>query len=186
MTRLHSCQGHSSDVISFDGIPLPGLGSDSAIRYHSICISLLIEISNDEKEQYNEDVLTAATILRFYEQIEGLYANTMDSCVHDAHVVSASTIDGHSETYLNAIQFIINTQQNESFYSYRRVYGPPRDNDVHVIPSVSLRHSACLIALRQEIWSAFLSQRPFRLPVCRVMTMLPFLQQTILFGQTAY
>ena len=145
---------------------MPGLGSDSAIRYHSICISLLIEISNDEKEQYNEDVLTAATILRFYEQIEGLYANTMDSCVHDAHVVSASTIDGHSETYLNAIQFIINTQQNESFYSYRRVYGPPRDNDVHVIPSVSLRHSACLIALRQEIWSAFLSQRPFRLPVC--------------------
>ena len=73
---------------------------------------------------------------------------------------------GHSETYLNAIQFIINTQQNESLYSYRSIYGPPRDNDVHVIPSVSLRHSACLIALRQEIWSAFLNQRPFRLPVC--------------------
>lgn len=71
LTRLHSCQGHSNGVISFDGIPLPGLGSGSAIRYHSICISLLIEISNDEKEQYNEDVLTAATILRFYEQIEG-------------------------------------------------------------------------------------------------------------------
>ena len=73
---------------------------------------------------------------------------------------------GHSETYLNAIQFIINTQQNQSFYSYQSILGPPRDSDVHVVPSVSLRHSACLIALRQEIWRAFLSQRPFRLPVC--------------------
>lgn len=92
----------------------------------------------------------------------------MDLLVRDSDVVlpvPAPSI-GHSETYLNAIQFIINTQQNESFYSYKSIHGPPRDNDVHVVPSVSLRHSACLIALRQEIWSAFLSQRPFRLPVC--------------------
>lgn len=92
----------------------------------------------------------------------------MDLLVRDSDVVlpvPAPSI-GHSETYLNAIQFNINTQQNESFYSYKSIHGPPRDNDVHVVPSVSLRHSACLIALRQEIWSAFLSQRPFRLPVC--------------------
>ncbi|RAK86351.1 hypothetical protein BO79DRAFT_220030 [Aspergillus costaricaensis CBS 115574] len=39
----------------------------------SICISYLLEISNDPREEYNEDVLTATTILRFYEQIEGTY-----------------------------------------------------------------------------------------------------------------
>ena len=92
----------------------------------------------------------------------------MNLRVYDANVVSSMLAPsiGHSETYLNAIQFIINTQQNESFYSYKSIYGPPRYNDVHVVPSVSLRHSACLNALRQEIWSAFLSQCLFRLPVC--------------------
>lgn len=34
------------------------------------------------------------------------------------------------------------------------------------MPSASLRHSAFLIAMRQEIWSGFLNQRTFRLPVC--------------------
>ncbi|KAI9930791.1 hypothetical protein MW887_011549 [Aspergillus wentii] len=146
LMRLSHCRGQSVEKIVFDGIPLPGLNFDSAIRYHDICISYLIEISNDPEEEYNEDVLTAATILRFYEQID-----------------APST--GHSETYLHAIQFIISTQHDESFYAYQTIQGPPRDADVHIAPSISLRHSACLIALRQEIWSAFLFQRPVRLPV---------------------
>lgn len=32
----------------------------------------------------------------------------------------------------------------------------------------SLRHSACLIALRQEIWSVLIHRRPFRLPILTV------------------
>lgn len=72
---------------------------------------------------------------------------------------------GNSDTYLNAIQFIVNTQRDESFYTYQNIQGPPRDSNVHFSPSVSLRHSACLSAMRQEIWSAFLHQRPFRFPV---------------------
>lgn len=78
----------------------------------------------------------------------------------------APSIGIDSEAYLNTIQFIVSTQQNDSFYAYATIQGPPRDQDLHCVPSVSLRHSACLIALRQEIWSAFLNQRTFRLPVC--------------------
>ncbi|KAL3484423.1 hypothetical protein BJX62DRAFT_54731 [Aspergillus germanicus] len=148
LIRLAQCRNGSPDNISFDGMPLPSLNPEAAIRYHDICSSHLIEISKDPKEEYNEDVLTAATILRFYEQID------------------APTV-GHSETYRNAIQFIVNTQKDESFYAYQTIDGPARDSSLHLTPSPSLRHSACLAALRQEIWSAFLNQRPFRLPVSR-------------------
>ncbi|KAF7587195.1 hypothetical protein BBP40_007557 [Aspergillus hancockii] len=41
----------------------------------------------------------------------------------------------------------------------------PHEANIHSSPAISLRHSACLIALRQEIWSAFLHQRPVRLPI---------------------
>ena len=71
MRQALKCRNNSNGTVIFDGIPLPGLSEDSAIRYHSICISYLIEISKDPNEDYNEDVLTAATILRFYEQLDG-------------------------------------------------------------------------------------------------------------------
>ncbi|PLB48583.1 hypothetical protein P170DRAFT_493903 [Aspergillus steynii IBT 23096] len=148
LTRLACCRGQATDEINFNGIPMPALTPDAAIRYHDICISHLIEISRDPAEEYNEDVLTAATILRFYEQID-------------------DPMIGNSDTYLNAIQFIVNTQQNESFYAYQTIQGPLRDPDVHAMPSASLRHSACLSILRQEIWNAFLNRRPFRFPVSR-------------------
>lgn len=88
---------------------------------------------------------------------------------------SAGTDTG---TYLTAVQFIINTQRNQSFYSYKTIAGPPRDASIHDIPAPSLGHSACLIALRQEIWSAFLHQHPCRLPIC------PY-EAEIIFDDTA-
>ncbi|KAL4947129.1 hypothetical protein BDW69DRAFT_190478 [Aspergillus filifer] len=140
LLRLAYCRGEPRTP------SLPGLSPETAIRYHDICIAHLIEISKDPKEEYNEDVLAAATILRYCEQID-------------------APATGPSEAYRNAIQFIINTQKDESFYAYQTIDGPPRDSSVHVTPSVSLRHSACLAALRQEIWTAFLYQRPCRLPI---------------------
>jgi hypothetical protein len=71
-----------------------------------------------------------------------------------------------SETYLNIILTVVNTQQDESFYALRTIQGPVRDTDFYASPACSMRHSACLNALRQEIWSVFLYRRPFRLPLC--------------------
>lgn len=73
LIRLAYCRGGNGNIVSVDGTGLPNLTPDAAIRYHDICISHLIEISKDPNEEYNEDVLTAATILRFYEQIDGTY-----------------------------------------------------------------------------------------------------------------
>ncbi|GKZ36401.1 hypothetical protein AbraIFM66950_007472 [Aspergillus brasiliensis] len=144
LTRLASCRRGRETGLA-NGVSLH-LNPEAAIRYHDTCIAHLLEISKDVREEYNEDVLTAATILRFYEQIE------------------APSI-GHSDAYLNAIKFIVNTQRTDSFYTYQDIQGPPANHRVHSSPSLSLHHSACLSALRQEIWSAFLHQRPFPFPV---------------------
>lgn len=71
-----------------------------------------------------------------------------------------------SETYLGVLQGVIDAEHNESFYSTKTIQGPTRDPDLYVPYSHSLAHSACLIALRQEIWSALLNRRPFRFPIC--------------------
>jgi hypothetical protein len=72
LTRLVACRGNSgNDVVEVSGVRLPGLTMDTAVRYQDTCISYLLEMSKDPNEQYNEDIITAATILRFYEQIDG-------------------------------------------------------------------------------------------------------------------
>jgi hypothetical protein len=72
LARIMACRGNSSTgVAEVSGVKLPGLTMDTAVRYHDICISYLLELSKDPNEQYNEDIITAATILRFYEQIDG-------------------------------------------------------------------------------------------------------------------
>lgn len=69
LARLMACRG--TGIVEVSGVRLPGLTMDTAVRYHDICISYLLELSKDPNEQYNEDIITAATILRFYEQIDG-------------------------------------------------------------------------------------------------------------------
>ncbi|KAL4864373.1 hypothetical protein BDV12DRAFT_201151 [Aspergillus spectabilis] len=118
LLRLAVYRNESHGIVSLDGMRLPKLTPDTAIRYHDICIAHLIEISKDPKEEYNEDALTAATILRFYEQAD-------------------SPSIGNSEAYLNAIQFIVNTQKTERFYAYQTIDGPPRDSSVHHTSSTS-------------------------------------------------
>lgn len=69
LTRLWRNK-NSAATVEFQGTPLPGLDDQTAIHYHNRCINYLIEISNDPGQSYNEDALTAATILRLYEQID--------------------------------------------------------------------------------------------------------------------
>lgn len=69
LTRLWNKQNPGTTV-KFDGVDLTGLDDQTAIQYHNVCINYLIEVSNDPTQSYNEDTLTAATILRFYEQID--------------------------------------------------------------------------------------------------------------------
>ncbi|GKT65277.1 MFS monosaccharide transporter [Colletotrichum tofieldiae] len=134
-------------VIQFNGVPLPDLNQDSVIHYHSKSISYLMDISTDPANPCTDDALTAITILRYHEQVDTHHTGT------------------DSEAYINAVQAVFHAQQEDTIGLFSIVYHPPRGLDVYAPTMPSLRHSATLIALRQEIWSVLLYQRPFRLPL---------------------
>ncbi|KAK7442823.1 hypothetical protein Landi51_09371 [Colletotrichum acutatum] len=137
----------SNQVIEFNGIPLPDLDKESAIHYHSKSISYLMDTSTDPANPCTDDALTAITILRYHEQV-------------DTHLTGTD-----HETYINAVQAVFHAQQEETIGLFSIVYHPPRGPDIYAPTMPSLRHSATLIALRQEIWSVLLYRRPFRLPL---------------------
>ncbi|KAF3809464.1 Sugar transport protein MST2 [Colletotrichum gloeosporioides] len=146
LTQLWSNKG-PNQVIEYHGIPLPNLNKESAIHYHNKCISYLMGTSTDPAHPCNDDALTAITILRYHEQV-------------DSHLTGSD-----SETYVSAVQAVFHAQQEDTIGLFSIVYHPPRGADIYAPSMPSLRHSATLIALRQEIWSVLLYRRPFRLPL---------------------
>ncbi|KAI3556765.1 hypothetical protein CABS03_07203 [Colletotrichum abscissum] len=128
-----------NQVIDFNGIPLPNLDKESAIHYHSKSISYLMDTSTDP-------------------------ANPCRTLLNDLDVIAHLTGTDH-ETYINAVQAVFHAQQEETIGLFSIVYHPPRGLDIYAPTMPSLRHSATLIALRQEIWSVLLYRRPFRLPL---------------------
>ncbi|KAH8816522.1 hypothetical protein F5884DRAFT_226516 [Xylogone sp. PMI_703] len=144
LTQIWS-RKRSDQVVEYHGMQLPGLNKESAIHYHNICISYLMDVSANPADSCTDDALTAITILRYHEQV-------------DTHLTGSD-----SETYLNAVQAVFHTQQDNSFGLLSIICNPPKGSDIYAFSMPSLRHSACLIALRQEIWSVLLYKRPFRL-----------------------
>ncbi|KAJ9144616.1 MFS monosaccharide transporter [Pleurostoma richardsiae] len=136
-----------NQVMEYDGVPLPDLNEESAIHYHNLCISHLMDASTGLLDTCSDDALVAITILRFYEQV-------------DTHFTGSD-----SEAHLNAIQAVFRAQQDDSFGLLSIIHAPPRDRNLYAPNMPSLRLSACLIALRQEIWSVLVYKRPFRLPL---------------------
>ncbi|KAJ4301661.1 hypothetical protein N0V90_003754 [Kalmusia sp. IMI 367209] len=89
------------------------------------------------------DALAATTILRFYEQLDSLDAEAYQSVVHA----------------------VMHTHHSQSLFTLESIESLHRDEYGRVSIADGLRSSACLIALRQEIWSVLLYRRPFRLPL---------------------
>ena len=50
---------------------LPNLSAESAIYYQNKCIPHLIQLSNNIDQVCEENLLAAAVILRFYEEVDG-------------------------------------------------------------------------------------------------------------------
>lgn len=50
---------------------IPSVESEVALEYQNLCITHLMSLSGDEAEVQDEDLLAAAVILRFYEEIDG-------------------------------------------------------------------------------------------------------------------
>ena len=63
----------------------------------------------------------------------------------------------------------MNNHHKESLYSLENMEKNRRDDEGRIVVAEGVRTSACLIALRQEIWSVLFYHRPFRLPLAMHM-----------------
>ncbi|KAI1014607.1 hypothetical protein LB503_004097 [Fusarium chuoi] len=149
LTRVSSLQDPDC-IIEYAGVELPDLNMESAIHYHNKCISHLMGVSADPINSCSDDALAAITILRYHEQVDTHFTGT------------------DNETFSIAVRAVFQASQNDADGLLHLILQPPRGSDVYATSLSSLRFSACLIALRQEIWSVLMHRRPFRLPILPV------------------
>jgi hypothetical protein len=173
-------------VYKYDGEILPELNDETALHYHSECIKDLLTRSMDPEQVRDATLLTAAIILRFYEEIDAplrdddcdseLFLRVMTVFI-DAQIPSVLLVPHSSPVItgpkvgpaeLNVVAVTVSTPQ---------IIQPP------VAPSVlgasgsqrppsgwraeGLCQAAYWVAFRQEIHSAFLKQRAINLDLSR-------------------
>ncbi|KAJ5709567.1 hypothetical protein N7493_009858 [Penicillium malachiteum] len=56
--------------VHYGGKALPNLTPETAIHYHNECIAHFVSISDHSREAQDENLLAAAVILRFYEEVD--------------------------------------------------------------------------------------------------------------------
>ncbi|QSZ35409.1 hypothetical protein DSL72_008279 [Monilinia vaccinii-corymbosi] len=69
----HLCrlgQYRKNGVVEYNGKQLPNLHMETAVEYHSKCIEHLVSVSDDIEALYDENLLVASVILRFYEEVD--------------------------------------------------------------------------------------------------------------------
>lgn len=67
--------------VHYGGKVLPDLKPETAIHYHNECIAHLVSISDHSREAQDENLLAAAVILRFYEEVDCKSHLTQWSCL---------------------------------------------------------------------------------------------------------
>ena len=63
--------------VHYGGKVLPNLTPETAIHYHNQCIAHFVSLSDHSREAQDENLLAAAVILRFYEEVDCQYLSSI-------------------------------------------------------------------------------------------------------------
>jgi hypothetical protein len=74
------------NLIHYGDKALPNLTPETAIHYHNECISHFVSLLDHSREAQDENLLAAAVILRFYEEVDIQSTQNPSLQLHSFHI----------------------------------------------------------------------------------------------------